>query len=122
MRGGGLTFCVLVHEAALTSLSSIFVITMIVYTWVCVMHAYFHFVTLFLLHFRQLFRFKDKLYTPTLPLPPSPLQFSDVLLHTQPSGTDLYRFRNSMPIYGMKVIAQIMDHLSINFSYVLCVN
>ena len=120
----------LVHEDAFTSLSSIFVITMIVYTWVCVMHAYFHFVTLFLLHFRQLFRFKDKLYTPTHPSPPSsplptplsPLQFSDVLLHTQPSGTDLYRFRNSMPIYGMKVIAQIMDHLSINFSYVLCVN
>ena len=33
----------------------------------------------------------------------SRLQFSDKLLHTYPSGTDIYKFKNEMPIYGMQV-------------------
>ena len=31
------------------------------------------------------------------------LQFSDKLLHTSPSGADIYKFRDEMPIYGMQV-------------------
>jgi len=36
------------------------------------------------------------------PLPLS-LQFSDVLLHTYPPENNIYKFRNEMPLCGMKV-------------------
>ena len=30
-------------------------------------------------------------------------QFSDMLLHTEPAGTDVYKFKNEMPLFMMKV-------------------
>lgn len=30
-------------------------------------------------------------------------QFSDILLHTKPSGTGTFEFKDEMPIFGMRV-------------------
>ena len=37
-------------------------------------------------------------------------QFSDMLLHTEPAGTDEYKFKNEMPIFMMKVYTTILSH------------
>ena len=50
----------------------------------------------------------------SLVLPPSSnpltLQFSDMLLHTEPAGTDVYKFKNEMPIFMMKVCKLLVEN------------
>ena len=33
-----------------------------------------------------------------------------MLLHTEPAGTDEYKFKNEMPIFMMKVYTTILSH------------